>query len=63
MSDLVFVDRLNNGEISAIDEKIIDEELKKVGLVVISRGNGDMSYFLEGLCGVDLSNIDVSRIR
>lgn len=67
MAEKEFVDRIKDGEIKKIDAELIDEEFKKIGAVVFDRGNGedrgDLTYFLDGLCKVDLSNVDVSRIR
>ena len=64
MPDKEFVDRMKDGEIKKIDKKLIDEEFVKIGEAVIKKGrDGGLSYFLDGLCGADLSNVDVSRIR
>ena len=64
MPDKEFVDRIKDGEIKKIDKKLITEEFAKIGLFVVKKGqDGGLSYFLEGLCGMDLSNVDVSRIR
>ena len=64
MPDKEFVDRIKDGEIQKIDKKLIDEEFEKVGLAVVKRGeDGGLTYFLDGLCGVNLSNVDVSRIK
>ena len=64
MPDKEFADRIKDGQIKKIDKKLIDEEFVKVGPAVVKRGEeGGLSYFLDGLCGADLSNVDVSRIR
>ncbi len=64
MPDKEFVDRIKDGEIQKIDKKLIDEEFAKIGAAVIKKGkDGGLTYFLDGLCGADLSNVDVSRIR
>jgi len=64
MPNKEFVDRIKNGEIKIIDKKLIDEEFKKIGPAVGKKGkDGGLSYFLDGLCGADLSNVDVNRIR
>ena len=66
MPEESFVERLKK-DIKKIDKELIDEEFKKIGPVVVAMGNGenkgDLTYFLKGLCGVDLSNFDVSRIK
>lgn len=66
MPEKAFVDKIKDGEIKKIDVELIDEEFKKLGAVVVARGNGedegDLTYFLDGLCEADLSNVDVSRI-
>lgn len=59
-----FVDRIKDGQIKKIDKKLITEEFVKIGPAVVKRGeDGGLSYCLEGLCGADLSNVDVSRFR
>lgn len=64
MPDKEFVDRIKNGKIKKIDKELITEEFVKSGLAVAKKGqDGGLSYFLDGLCGADLSNVDVSRIR
>jgi hypothetical protein len=64
MPDKEFVDRIKDGEIQKIDKKLIDEEFEKIGPAVVKRGeDGGLTYFLYGLCGVNLSNVDVSRIK
>lgn len=62
MSEKMFIQRLADGDIKELNKSVIDEEYSKIGPVAIE-GKGDMSYFLEGLSGADLSNVDVSRIR
>ena len=64
MPNKEFIDRIRDGEIKIIDKKLIDEEFEKIGPAVVKKGkDGGLSYFLDGLCGADLSNVDVSRIR
>ena len=64
MPDKEFVDRIKDGEIQKKEKKLIDEEFAKIGAAVIKKGkDGGLTYFLDGLCGADLSNVDVSRIR
>lgn len=58
-----FTNRLKDGEIKVIDEDINKEELEKIGPVFFKIEEGEMSYFLQGLCGVDLPNVGVKRIR
>ena len=64
MPNKEFIDRIKDGEIKIIDKKLIAEEFEKIGPAVVKKGkDGGLSYFLDGLCGADLSNVDVSRIR
>jgi hypothetical protein len=64
MPDKEFVDRIKNGEIKIIDKQLITEEFKKIGPAVVKKGqDGGLSYALDGICGADLSNVDMSRIK
>ena len=64
MSDKEFVDRIKNGEIKKIDEELIAREFEKLGPAVVKKGqDGGLSYALDGICGADLSNVDMNRIK
>ena len=64
MPDKEFVDRIKDGEIKKIDKKLIDEEFVKLGPAVVKKGkDGGLTFALDGLCGANLSNVEVSRIK
>ena len=64
MPDKEFVYRIKNGEIKKIDEELIAREFEKLGPAVVKKGqDGGLSYALDGICGADLSNVDMNRIK
>lgn len=63
MTDKKFVDRIKDGDIKEIDETIIKKELEKNAQAMLGIEKGDSSYFLQGLCGIDLQNVGVERTR